>query len=425
MIKPIGIFLILVSLGLFNQAFAQGFGDSPFERAYQDVKYLDAYFGTSEEKMEVEPGDRNVPFTVVFANVGSQDITGIKGQLAMPIGFTSAEQQKQLIYADSDTNSKAGEVFYLTFFVDISQQAKIGQFPATVKVDYSRLRESGTRSSFFDFYFKVTGDSIINVRAIDPLLTSLQKNRVIVEIANDGTAPISAVDVILRNTEGTISSTSQSVTKVERVVILDSNWNVGTIGPGEKKQLEVNVYIPESMKSETLRAPLDITYFNTHGDKKTISRVVDFYVVGLVDLKVFGVEVIDLSGKPTIIGEIINEGNEDGLFGFVTIEPMGNSNIKSSSQFLDELETDSPIPFNIPIEFDGEPKYGEHDLKIFVRYKDSVRQEHLYSYETTIHIEEPKVEVDTGPDYVQFVIIPIVAIAGIIAWKKIKRKKTN
>ena len=41
--------------------------DSPFERQFADVKFLDAYFGTEEEKIEVEPGDKNVPFTVIMS----------------------------------------------------------------------------------------------------------------------------------------------------------------------------------------------------------------------------------------------------------------------------------------------------------------------------------------------------------------------
>ena len=76
-----------------------------------------------------------------------------------------------------------------------------------------------------------------------------------------------------------------------------------------------------------------------------------------------------------VIREIINEGNEDGLFGFVSIEPRGDSNIKSNTQFIDEIEVDAPVPFNIPIEFDGKPEYGEHDITITVRYKDGVRDE--------------------------------------------------
>ena len=61
----------------------------------------------------------NVPFTIVVANVGTQDITGIKGQLSLPFGFSPTSGSGSLIEADFDANALAGDVFELTFFVDI------------------------------------------------------------------------------------------------------------------------------------------------------------------------------------------------------------------------------------------------------------------------------------------------------------------
>ena len=412
------LFLIgLVFIGTlsFSSASAQlGSNMSPFVREFGDVKFLDAFFGIPEEKMEVSPGDRNVPFTVAMANVGTQDITGIKGQLSMPFGFSPSDGPGQLIFADADSNAIAGDVFYLTFFVNVDDNTKIGKYPAAVKVDFSRLRESGVRNAFFDFDFKVTGDSIINMRAVDPVLTSLQRNHIIIEISNDGTAPVSGVDIELTNTQGTISSTSQSVTNVENVVVLDSNWEVGHIEPGASKFLEVEVYVPESLKGDTLRAPMDITYFNAHGDRHTISRIVDFYVKGLIDTSIYNVDVISLSGRPTVIGEIINEGNEDALFGFVTVEPLGDSNIVAKNQFIDEIETDSPVPFNVPIEFDGEPKYGEHDILIKVRYKDSLREEIFVTHNTTIFIPDPNEGKNDGFDPSGLVVLGAIIGVGAI-----------
>ena len=427
MIKP-RIF-VLVSLVIISQlalvnAYAQvGTGESPFERKFGDVKFLDAYFGVADEKIEVSPGDRNVPFTVVAANVGSLDITGIKGQLSLPLGFSSSAGPGSIIEADADSNSLAGDVFTLTFFVNINEQIQIGQFPGSAKIDYSRLRESGLRNSFFDFNFKVTGDSIINMRALDPFLTSLKKNHIIIEISNDGTAPVSGVDIELQNTQGTIASTTQSVTNVENVVVLGSNWDIGHLAPGTSKYLEVDVYVPESLKGETLRAPMEITYFNAHGDRHTISRIVDFYIKGLIDTRIYNVDVIDLSGKQTLIGEIINEGNEDALFGFVTLLPLGDSNIKETTQFIDEIETDSPVPFNVPIEFVGEPRYGEHDVKISVRYKDSIRDERFEIYETTIFLEDLSDNGESGPDFTSFIALAAVAGIGGIAFTKFRKRK--
>ena len=121
-----------------------------------------------------------------------------------------------------------------------------------------------------------------------------------------------------------------------------------------------------------------------------------------------------------VIGEIINEGNEDALFGFVSLEPMGNSNIKKQTQFIDEIEIDAPVPFNIPLEFDGEPKYGEHDIKIIVRYKDNVRDEIFLPYETTIFVEEPS--NDESEDNTVMIIIPII-IAIVVAIFVMRRRK--
>jgi len=424
--------LILFTIGLmpliFENSYAQitsgGFGQSPFERDYGDVKFLDAYFGTIAEKIEVEAGDSNVPFTVVFANVGTQDITGIRGQLSLPFGFSASDGPGSIIRANTDTNSLAGENFHLTFFVNLDKNIKIQQYPGSVKIDYSRLRESGVRTSFADFDFKVTGDSVVNVRALQPFLTSLKSNDVVIEIANDGTASMSGVDITATNTQTELPSTSSSTTNIENVVILESSWNVGNIAPKSSKLLTATVYVPESLKGDTLRIPLSISYYNAHGDKEVISKIVDFYIKGLIDLSVFNVDVIELSGTQMVIGEIINEGNENALFGFVTLEPRGDSNIKPNTQFIDEIEIDAPVPFNIPLEFEGQPKYGEHDITITVRYKDSVRDEIFLTQNATIFVKEPSKNDENAFNPIM-VIIPIVSVIGIGVYIMRRRKKTT
>ena len=419
------VFSFILAPLIFEDSFAQitsgGFGNSPFERDFGDVKLLDAYFGTLDDKIEIEAGDSNVPFTVVFANVGTQDITGIKGQLSLPLGFSASDGPGSIIRADSNSNSDAGDNFHLTFFVNLDKNVNIQQYPGTVKVDYSRLRESGIRTSFEDFNFKVTGDSVINVRALEPFLTSLKSNYIVIEVANDGTAPISSVDIIATNTSTELASTSSSTTNVENVVILKSSWDIGNIDSKSSKHLTATVYVPEGLKGDTLRIPLLISYYNSHGDKHEISKIVDFYIKGLIDLRVFNVDVIELSGTQMIIGEIINEGNEDGLFGFVTIDSGKNSNIKSNTQFIDEIETDAPVPFNIPIEFDGEPRYGEHDITIIVRYKDVVRDEIFFTYDTTVFVKE--VSSDEESTDSTLAIIPILIVIGVGIYVIRRRKK--
>lgn len=415
------IAVILLSQISVLSAFAQS-ADSPFERGFGDVKFLDAYFGTEDEKMEIEPGDKNVPFTVVLANVGTQDISGIRGQLSLPLGFTSAAGAGSLIYADNDSNALAGKNFALTFFVNVGQDVQIRQYPATIKIDFSRLRESGTRNAFFDFEFKVTGFSLLNMRATDPFLVSLKNNEVVVELSNAGTAPLSGVEVILQNTASTISSTSQSISNVENVVFDQNNWKVGNIEPKSSKLITFNVYVPDNLKNAVLHAPMDITFFDAHGERKTVSRSVDFYVSGLIKTSIYNVQLKQLGDRQLVIGEILNEGNTDGLFAFVTLEPREDSNIKQQTQYLDELEPDSPVPFNIPIEFDGEPRVGEHDIRIIIKYKDSLRNEHVVTHDTTIDYQYPP-SIKPDFDILQLSIIAVAIGIGIFAVIKLKKRK--
>jgi len=421
------IAIFFISHIVFINAYAQTTGSgSPFERTFADVKFLDAYFGTKDEKIEVDQGDKNVPFTVVLANIGSQDISGIRGELSFPSGFAPADGKGSLILADNDSNALAGEVFTLTFFVNVDENIEIRQYPGTVKVEYSRIRESGQRDAFFDFKFKVTGESVLNLKAVDPVLTSIKNNPVVIEVSNLGTAPISNVDIVLDNTLTTISSTAQSITNLENVVFDQSHWDIGNIEPKSTKHFAFNVYVPDKLKDESLHAPLKITYFNAHGDRKTVTRTVDFYINGLIDASIYNVDVIDLSGKQTVIGEVLNEGNVNGLFAFVTLEPLGNSNIKKSTQYIDELEPDSPVPFNIPIEFEGEPKAGAHDVRLTVRYKDSLRNENTITYDTTISLKDTSLDKKSVlPDVTQFIILAVAAGGGAAAFAIKKRKKSK
>ena len=67
-----------------------------------------------------------------------------------------------------------------------------------------------------------------------------------------------------------------------------------------------------------------------------------------------------------------------------------------SSQYIDEIEPDSPVPFNIPIEFDGGYIFGEHDVRIIVTYKDSMREEQTINYDTSITITPFSDNTDYG-----------------------------
>ena len=419
----ISFLLMILLVGAFASDAAGQIETQPqgvFNNKITAIKFLDAYFGTSTTKMEVGPGDKNVPLTVVFANIGSNSAVGIKGQMFLPMDFTSPNGKFLPIFANSEETATAGSNFQLTFFVDISENTKIRTYPATVVIDYSRLRETGERNDTFNFTFKLTGESIVNLKAVTPIITSITNNNVVLEISNSGSSTLSNVDVVLQNTATTSSSTSTSTTNIEKVIFDQNHWNIGNIGPNSAQTFSFNVFVPESLKNEPLRTPLKITYFDGHGEQKSVTRVADLYINGLVDPTIYGVKVIELSGKKTVVGEILNEGNTDGLFGFVKLQPRGDSNIRESSQYIDEIEPDSPVPFNIPIEFDGLQSFGEHDVRILVSYKDSVRDEHTITYDTTITLTPFADNTDYGSMIGGLIFLAFVIAIGYKMYSKDK-----
>jgi len=92
-------------------------------------------------------------------------------------------------------------------------------------------------------------------------------------------------------------------------------------------------------------------------------------------------------------------------------------------QYIDEIETDSPVPFNVPIEFEGEPRYGEHDVRIIVRYKDSVRDEIFETYETTIFLEDTSKNAESEGDFTSLIALGAVAGIGVIGFTQYRKRK--
>ena len=67
----IAVMMALVISPLIPIAFSSTVGvpEGVLRETITSIKFLDAYFGTSSGKIEVAPGDKNVPFTISMANV--------------------------------------------------------------------------------------------------------------------------------------------------------------------------------------------------------------------------------------------------------------------------------------------------------------------------------------------------------------------
>jgi hypothetical protein len=506
-------------------------GVSPFEHAYNDIKFLDAYFGTSSGKIEVQPGDKNVPFTMVFSNVGTQDIGGIKGLLSLPIGFSpaTANANADLIEADNTQIATTGSSFYLTFFVNVDKNISVNSYSGTVQVTYSIVQENGVHTNYFDFNFKVPGKSVLNVKAENQFIQPASNNQITVQVSNDGTAGLNNVDITLNP-----QSNSSGSSSLQNIVIDQNHWNIGTVAAQSSSTFSFNIFVPQDVAGQTLHIPLGVTYFDGQGNQITTSRLVDLivgpasstfvvrlstpsyimmgvmqnltlglenlspskisdisitlapsssdlrilqdprwfvneinplekttltipvfadqsisnqavnfdaniqytkdgstvvekqsfatYIRPVIDVSVYGVDVMNIDGKQNIIGNILNQGNIKGQFATVTIEPIDNSNIKKSVQYIGDIDIDAPTPFNIPIDFTGNPSFGENKVVVTVTYKDSLLQLHAITQENTITLANPAPQTNDTSQLQLIVLVAIAAGIGGIVFKVRKAK---
>ena len=250
--------------------------ESPFEHGFNDIKLLDAYFGPAGQKIEVEPGDKNVPLTIVLSDVGTEDISGISGLLSLPTGFSGALANNGLIEADNTQTATAGQSFTLTFFVNVDNTVNVHDYSGTVKVTYSRVRENGDRTVFLDFNFKVTGKSVVNLKATDPFLDPASNNNMTIEISDAGTAPLNDVDVVIQRDQTTDTTTDTS--NLQGIVLDQNHWKVGTVQAGSSNTFSIQAFIPQSVAGQTIHAPFTVSYFDGQGNQVSTTRTVDFIV---------------------------------------------------------------------------------------------------------------------------------------------------
>jgi hypothetical protein len=294
-------------------------GVSPFEHDFVDVKLLDTYFGTFGQKIEVEPGDKNVPLTIVLANTGAQDISGIQGLLSLPTGFSGATSSNGLIQADNTQTATTGQSFALTFFVNIDKSINIHDYSGTVKVTYSRVRENGERSTFLDVTFKITGKSVVNLKADNPFLNPASNNDVTIQISDAGTAPLNDVDVVIQRSQNTGSTTDTN--NLQGIVLDQNHWKVGTVQPGSSNTFSIKAFIPQGVAGQTIHAPFTVTYFDGQGNQVTTTRTVDF-IVGPTS----STSIVRISSPPYLLTAVM----QNLTLGIENISPSKISDISIS-----------------------------------------------------------------------------------------------
>ena len=505
-------------------------GNSAYTHGFSDVKLLDAYFGYPNQKIEVQPGDKNVPFTMEFANVGDEDITGIDGLLDLPAQFSPATSAGGLITADNTQTAPAGTSFALTFYLNVDKSLIVHDYSGTVQLTYSVVREVGLRQVYFDFDFKLTGKGLLNMKADDSFLQPATNNQVTIQVSNTGTTSLNDVDITL-NPQLNASDTESNL---QNVVIDQHHWNIGNVPAGSSSSYSFNLFLTQDLAEQTLHLPFVVTYFDGQGNQISDTRIVDLivgpatnsiiklstpsyilmgvmqnltlglqntspskisdmsvtlasnssdfkilqdnkwfipeidplenntvqvpvfadqniqndavnfvvnmqytkdgatvietqnfatYIRPVIDISIFGVQAQEIADQQNVIGNVLNQGNILGQFGQVTVDPLENSTIKEASEYMGDLDTDAPTPFNVPVaSTTGAQLSGDQKVLVTLTYKDTLLETHTITQVDTVSFGAPVPQSGGGLSQLQPVILVAIAagIGGIVF--KIKRK---
>ena len=161
-------------------------------------------------------------------------------------------------------------------------------------------------------------------------------------------------------------------------------------------------------------------------DGSTIIESQNFatYIRPVIDISIYGVQVQEIAGQQMIIGNVLNQGNTLGQFGQVTIDPLEGSTIMESSQYMGDLDTDAPTPFNVPVtSTTGALLSGDQKVLVTLTYKDPLLQPHTLTQIDTVSFGKSIVAQSNGIFQPQLVILVAIAagIGGIVF--KVKKKK--
>ena len=404
------------------------------EAHYSGPVFLDAYWtsGSSFEdgtEVDVAPGDGASKLAVVLVNRGPSDISGITGTLSLPSGFqASGRSSGASAVATFNQLARVGNPFVLFFDVDVMDSARIGEHVARLNVEYSRFFETGVpRTAQMDVTFRVTGKAIVGVASgpgtgdndnsnSSSQIAAGKFENFTFSVANMGTAPIT--NVVVR-----IQSPSDSLK-----ILGDSKWTIQRIEQDSQVDLTTTIYAAEALIGNP--ASLDVTVeYSSSGQSNTETFTLGTYVAGEISIRAYEIEITYIGGTPNIVGNLLNEGNTVALF--TTVELIRAENLVSNlppSQYLGDLEKNSPLPFSIPIAVDGNSGAGTYPVSLRITYKDNLRDLHIMDIDTEVQFVPEQQEDTSAQDNSATMLMPIgigvvvaAAIGGAAAYRQRKK----
>ena len=235
-------------------------------------------------------------------------------------------------------------------------------------------------------------------------------------ITNNNNTPI---------TDAVITLSPQTTSSVE--ILGYSQWTLQSLAPHTSQEFSTKVFASTSLIDAPVSFLVTVQYIS-NAQSKIGSYSLGANIVGDIKISINDVAINYIGGVPNLAGSLLNQGNTQALF--TTIELARNrfssatsqshsSSLRSSSlptstgpgslpsqQYLGDLDADSPLPFNIPLDLilNNNTSPGAYPLLFKVTYSDALRNIHEVTINKTVTLKPSQRHTNTneGPNFFGF-----------------------
>ena len=261
------------------------------------------------------------------------------------------------------------------------------------------------------------------------------------------------------------------VSPKESIEILGkSRWIFDYMDPYSYYDLGTKIFASEQIANTPVEFSINIDYILNEELKKE-SLLVGAYIEGQIKVTGHDFEIRKLGNIPNFSGNLLNEGNSRALFTKVNLEELKpvsdfvvsnktntnkdfnisddnnkknnyNHNIflsRPQEQYLGDLDSNSPLPFSIPLDLNTNNTKSKYSFSLSVYYSDNLRKMHHVILNGTVNIinnlskesqmtNHNSFEINDiiSKNYLTFAIfiaVVLIVIIGILYARK-KRKKS-
>jgi hypothetical protein len=220
-------------------------------------------------------------------------------------------------------------------------------------------------------------------------------------------------------------------------IVGDSKWTLNSLRPQTQQMFDTKVFAAKSVVGSPMLFNLGLNYiFN--GDTKTDTLNLGAYVTGQFKIRAYDFNITDIGGVPNLVANLLNEGNSLAMF--TTVEMVNDSsqskklvNSLPPSQYLGDLDENSPLPVTIPLDISKNSHAGSYLVSLRVTYKDDLRIEHSAILNGTV-LYQPKVQGETGsgglfgPKVNTTALVPaviVVIVAAAVSLMIVRRRRRS